>query len=109
MNIDNSIICVSDNEPIPLVIKEEIKAQQIFLGAGPTSSRMLASRLTGLLMDAATGCDRVRDWLGPDPIYDDGLYQINPDCKTDHGERTNFKIKDQPFYLRGRNGKMRGY
>ncbi len=32
-----------------------------------------------------------------------------PDCKNDHGERTNRKLKDQPFYMRGRNGKMRGY
>lgn len=31
------------------------------------------------------------------------------DCKTDHGERTNYKLRDQPFYMRGRNGKMRGY
>lgn len=31
------------------------------------------------------------------------------DCKNDHGERTNYKLKDQPFYMRGRNGKMRGY
>lgn len=31
------------------------------------------------------------------------------DCQTDHGERTNYKLRDQPFYMRGRNGKMRGY
>lgn len=28
------------------------------------------------------------------------------DCKNDHGERTNVKLRDQPFYARGRNGKM---
>lgn len=33
----------------------------------------------------------------------------NRDCKNDHGERTNYKLKDQPFYVRGRNGKMRKY
>lgn len=31
------------------------------------------------------------------------------DCDNDHGERTNYKLKDQPFYARGRNGKMRNY
>ncbi|ABY63180.1 hypothetical protein ST201phi2-1p354 [Pseudomonas phage 201phi2-1] len=31
------------------------------------------------------------------------------DCKNDHGERTNHKLKDQPFYARGRNGKMRNW
>lgn len=30
-------------------------------------------------------------------------------CGTDHGERTNRKIKDQPFYRRGKGGKMRSY
>jgi len=29
------------------------------------------------------------------------------DCENDHGERTNRKLKDQPFYLRGKTGKMR--
>lgn len=31
------------------------------------------------------------------------------DCKLDHGERTNRKLKDQPFFQRGRNGKMKQY
>ena len=30
-------------------------------------------------------------------------------CETDHGERTNYKLKDQPFYMRSRNGKMRKF
>lgn len=29
------------------------------------------------------------------------------EMKNDHGERTNRKIKDQPFYQRGSGGKMR--
>lgn len=29
------------------------------------------------------------------------------DCKDDHGERSNNKLRDQPFYQRARNGKMR--
>lgn len=33
----------------------------------------------------------------------------NKDCKNDHGERTNHKLKDQPFFQRGRNGKMKTY
>ncbi len=32
-----------------------------------------------------------------------------PNCKNDHGDRTNHKLKDQPFYARGRNGKMRSW
>jgi hypothetical protein len=31
----------------------------------------------------------------------------NGDCKDDHGERSNNKLRDQPFYQRARNGKMR--
>lgn len=29
------------------------------------------------------------------------------DCPIDHGERTNKKLKDQPYHMRGSNGKMR--
>jgi len=29
------------------------------------------------------------------------------DCPIDHGERTNKKLKDQPYHMRGPNGKMR--
>lgn len=49
--------------------------------------------------------------LGPDPAECDGDEWSVPDsdCKNDHGERTNYKLRDQPFYMRGRNGKMRGY
>lgn len=33
----------------------------------------------------------------------------NPDCTEDHGERTNKKLKDQPFFQRQRSGKMKHY
>lgn len=29
------------------------------------------------------------------------------DCPIDHGERTNKKLKDQPYHMRSHNGKMR--
>lgn len=29
------------------------------------------------------------------------------DCPIDHGERTNHKLRDQPYHLRDNNGKMR--
>ena len=31
------------------------------------------------------------------------------DCKNDHGERSNRKLRDQPFYQRGRNNKMKRF
>lgn len=43
-----------------------------------------------------------------DAICDDD-FKPGGECKVDHGERTNYKLQDQPFYMRGRNGKMRGY
>jgi len=30
-------------------------------------------------------------------------------CKEDSGERTNTKLHDQPFYHRGKQGKMRKF
>ena len=47
--------------------------------------------------------------LGPDPAQEECDNVASGDCPTDHGERTNHKLRDQPFYMRGRNGKMRGY
>lgn len=37
------------------------------------------------------------------------LVSSKGDCKTDHGERTNRKLRDQPFYQRGRNKKMKRF
>lgn len=34
---------------------------------------------------------------------------FNSDHPNDQGERTNKKLRVQPFYHRGRNGKMRNY
>lgn len=45
----------------------------------------------------------------PTPVQEEFQRGQNPICDTDHGERTNHKLKDQPFYQRGRNGKMRNY
>lgn len=41
------------------------------------------------------------------PACEDDDYKGDPNCKTDHGERTNYKLRSQPFYQRGNNGKMR--
>lgn len=30
-------------------------------------------------------------------------------CTADNGDRTNYKLRTQPYYQRNRNGKMRGY
>lgn len=31
------------------------------------------------------------------------------DCKNDHGDRTNHRLKDQPFYARNKTGKMKSW
>lgn len=59
-----------------------------------------------ILLGAGVSLRLDPDWLRPDPVCEDRPKGINPDCSTDHGERTNYKLKDQPFYRRGRNGKM---
>jgi len=41
-----------------------------------------------------------------DPVCDD---RFNSDHPSDQGERTNRKLRVQPFYHRGRNGKMSRY
>ena len=52
--------------------------------------------------------DRIPDYeYVPEPTERE--LTINPKCKNDHGERANRKLRDQPFYLRERNGKMRRY
>ena len=35
--------------------------------------------------------------------------KVERKCKADKGERTNRKLKDQPYYHRGRKGKPKGY
>lgn len=59
-------------------------------------------------------CDFVERWIKlliEEPAEDCAAWDQGGlgDCKQDHGERTNYKLRDQPFYMRGRNGKMRGY
>lgn len=46
----------------------------------------------------------------PERIAEDFFAQeVVNDCKNDHGERTNKKLKDQPFYHRNRTGKLKKY
>lgn len=48
----------------------------------------------------------------PDPVDDaseEEMRRRNSTSKADHGERTNRKLKAQPFYQRNRNGKMKHY
>lgn len=48
------------------------------------------------------------EYCSPSPAY--LVSQIGNDrCPADHGERTNKKLIVQPFYQRGRNGKMKKY
>ncbi|MNZ64216.1 hypothetical protein D3C78_823830 [compost metagenome] len=49
---------------------------------------------------------RALDDYGPDPVQSDRFHSDHPN---DQGERTNKKLKVQPFYHRGRNGKMRKF
>lgn len=44
--------------------------------------------------------------MGPDPCCDDRFHSDHPN---DQGERTNKKLRVQPFYHRGRDGKMRKF
>jgi hypothetical protein len=44
--------------------------------------------------------------LGPDPCCDDRFHGDHPN---DQGERTNKKLRVQPFYQRGRDGKMKRF
>lgn len=60
--------------------------------------------LFGFTLPEPTGEERLRDLCG---IHWGSAYK--GEMKNDHGERTNRKIKDQPFYRRGKAGKMRSY
>lgn len=44
--------------------------------------------------------------LGPDPCESGGFHGDHPN---DQGERTNKKLRVQPFYQRGRDGKMKRF
>lgn len=56
----------------------------------------------GFKMQEPTGREKLEELCGPQW---GGAYK--GEMKSDHGERTNIKLKDQPFYHRGSNGKMR--
>ena len=49
-----------------------------------------------------SGEDRIRELCG---VHWGSAYK--GEQKNDHGERTNRKLNDQPFYHRGSDGKMR--
>lgn len=68
---------------------------------------------TVYLNDVHAG-DRIKinyDYWHPDSHVLNALAYTNQhrDCKNDHGDRTNRKLKDQPFYQRNKSGKMRGW
>lgn len=44
-----------------------------------------------------------------DDASDEEMRRRNSTSRADHGERTNPKLKSQPFYQRGNNGKMKRY
>lgn len=110
MTVDNPIIVITGNEPMPVFAKPEIVAPRTVL-VGGLSQRMFGAVLTaGLISELSDNFHEPDlDWMGPDPVETCDEYGPVSDCKQDHGERTNYKLKDQPFYMRGRNGKMRGY
>jgi hypothetical protein len=45
----------------------------------------------------------------PDEACCETEFEGDPQCKTDHSERSNPKLKSQPFYHRSNNGKMKRY
>ncbi|MNF21488.1 hypothetical protein D3C87_1373190 [compost metagenome] len=51
-----------------------------------------------------SGEDKLRDLCGPQW---GGAFKGQ--MKSDHGERTNPKLNDQPFYHRGSKGKMKRF
>lgn len=53
---------------------------------------------------ATTGREKLEELCG---IHWGSTYK--GEMKNDHGERTNRKLKDQPFYRRASKGKMRTY
>lgn len=97
----------------PVTTEEPKRPRIILVGMDPGIDRIVIQRLTDAykcignlkIMDLKTAkpgqIGMLSDFHCDD--YDDR------DCKLDHGERTNYKLKDQPFYMRGRNGKMRGW
>lgn len=108
--MDNPIIVVTGNEPIPTFFKDEAWASRsIIVGTGTISRRMLGARLSELVLAETITQELDVSWLGPDPCVDADYSLPESDCKLDHGERTNYKLKDQPFYMRGAKGKMRRY
>ena len=61
----------------------------ILLGAGVDTYRVSSD------MDEAVKCTEKFDQYG------------SGDCKNDHGDRSNCKLRDQPFYQRAQSGKMK--
>lgn len=57
------------------------------------------SRTTAEILEELEG-------LGPDPCQDDRFHGDHPN---DQGERTNKKLRVQPFYHRARDGKMKRF
>ncbi len=62
---------------------------------------MFDDLLLKLYRKESTGLERLDELFGPQW---GGSFQ--GEMKSDHGERTNRKLKDQPFYRRGAKGKM---
>lgn len=48
----------------------------------------------------------LEDDCSPDPCQDD---RFHGDHRNDQGERTNKKLRVQPFYQRARDGKMKRF
>lgn len=85
-----------------------MKQQEILIVGGSNLPAGLLLKLAAEQALRSTIQDDSREEVAV-ACYDDIDLGQNSDCKTDHGERTNYKLQDQPFYMRGRNGKMRGY
>lgn len=65
---------------------------------------MFEDLLRQLSQRKRSGKERLEELCGP---HWGSAYK--GEMKNDHGERTNRKLNNQPFYIRGHNGKMRKY
>lgn len=101
------VVLTGDHGP---VTTEPKRPQIVIVGMDPGISRAAIQRLTEAYKQIGKSID-----IDVGTVYAHQMADLHMsdydgrDCKNDHGERTNYKLKDQPFYMRGRNGKMRGY
>lgn len=115
--MDNkTVACLGESTPVDLVeMNRQLDRRIVLIGDHFKLSRSTmdalidAARHMSLAIHAVPQYPKFHNEEYVTQYDGDDYPGYNPDCKNDHGERTNYKLKDQPFYQRGRNGKMRTY